>query len=131
MKSVKLQLRRSIRTAKRRPGEEKLNCGAADDESEERFLNEIQTSAESPGPWHGRNSALTAIRQKRDIAARQALKPPRIGITTETKDGNIKKSPYKVLAPNKHQPSPPKGRNETKQCAKPSTLILKSPTPNA
>ena len=49
----------------------------------------------------------------------------------ETKDGNIKKSPYKVLAPIKHQPSPPKGRNETKQCAKPSTLILKSPTPNA
>ena len=33
MKSVKLQLRRSIWTAKRRPGEEKLNCGAADDEA--------------------------------------------------------------------------------------------------
>ena len=34
MKSVKLQLRRSIGTAKRRPGEEKPNRGAADDEAD-------------------------------------------------------------------------------------------------
>ena len=33
MESVKLQLRRSIWTAKRRPGEEKLHRGAADDEA--------------------------------------------------------------------------------------------------